>query len=134
MISTSPKSILEKMHLKPGQAMAIVNAPAGYESLLVPLPHGCHIERRMDPRASVVQVFVHNMAELEGHLSEIKGQLGANSALWVSYPKGTSGIETDLNRDIIWKYARTIGMDAVSNFSVDEVWSALRLKVVPGSR
>ena len=87
----------------------------------------------MDPLASVVQLFVHDKAELEDQLSQIKGQMGANSSLWVSYPKRTSGIETDLNRDIIWSYARTIGMDAVSNFSVDEIWSALRLKIVPGS-
>ena len=46
--------------------------------------------------------------------------------MWVTYPKGTSKTPTDINRDIIAVYARTIGMEAVVNFSVDDTWSALR--------
>jgi hypothetical protein len=132
MTKVSPKSIPEKLHLRPGQVLVVIDAPEGFESILGPLPHGCRMERTMHSQASVVLVFVHLRAELERRLSEFKGHQCAGAALWVIYPKGTSGMDTDLNRDIIWTYARTLGMDAVSNFAVDEVyWSALRLKIVP---
>jgi hypothetical protein len=131
MTKASPKSIPEKLHLRPGQVLAVIDSPEGFEPMLGPLPHGCRMERTMHPQASVVLVFVHLKVELERRLSELKGQLGASAALWVIYPKGTSGMDTDLNRDIIWTKARTFGMDAVSNFAVDDVWSALRLKIVP---
>ncbi len=48
--------------------------------------------------------------------------------LWVTYPKGTSKVKADINRDIIREYARTIGLEAVALVSVDDTWSALRLK------
>ncbi len=79
--------------------------------------------------AAVVQVFVRDMAALRSQLEEIRSTLGA-AVLWVTYPKGGSEVKTDLDRDIIWAYVRTIGFDAVSNISIDEVWSALRLKVI----
>jgi hypothetical protein len=74
-----------------------------------------------------VQIFVRDMAALRSRLAEVGPKLG-DAVLWVTYPKG--GVGTDLNRDIIWDYVRTIGYDAVSNISVDEVWSAIRLKVI----
>ena len=127
MCPVSTKSIPEKFHLKPGQILVVIDAPEGYDSLLGVLPHGCRLESEMRADATVVQIFVKDMAALRSRLEEVRTKLGA-AVLWVIYPKGSSGINTDLNRDIIWTYARTIGMDAVSNFSVDEVWSALRLK------
>ncbi len=125
----STKSISEKFHLKPGQVFVVIDAPYGYVSLLGVLPHGCQLESVMRSDAAVVQVFVRDMAALRSQLQEIRSVLGA-AVLWVTYPKGGSGVRTDLNRDIIWAYVRTIGFDAVSNISIDEIWSALRLKVI----
>jgi ribosomal protein L25 (general stress protein Ctc) len=50
--------------------------------------------------------------------------------LWVSYPKGASKANADINRDTIRKYAQTLGLTTVSLIAVDDVWSALRLKSV----
>jgi hypothetical protein len=127
MGTVSKKTIVEKFHLKPGQLIVLIDAPDGYVSLLGVLPQGCRLESKMRPDASVVQIFVTDMAMLRSRLDGIRSELGA-AVLWVTYPKGGSGIRTDLNRDIIWTYVRSIGFDAVSNISVDEGWSALRLK------
>ena len=127
MCPGSTKSIVEKLHLKPGQLFVVIDAPDGYTSLLGVLPHGCRLESVMRPDASIVQIFVRDMAALRSRLAEVGSKLGT-AVLWVTYPKG--GVGTDLNRDIIWDYVRTIGYDAVSNISVDEVWSAIRLKAI----
>jgi hypothetical protein len=49
--------------------------------------------------------------------------------IWVTYPKGTSAIETDINRDSIRTYAEILGLETIAIISVDSDWSALRLKV-----
>jgi hypothetical protein len=79
----------------------------------------------------VVQMFVKRMSEFEARIKQLKPFLRSGSIIWVTYPKGTSGVDTDLNRDIIWRRAKDLGMEAVANFSVDDVWSAMRLKI-PG--
>jgi len=58
----------------------------------------------------------------------LKSVLGPKGILWATYPKGTSGVKADINRDIIREYARTIGLEAVALVSIDETWSGLRLK------
>ena len=48
--------------------------------------------------------------------------------LWVSYPKGSSGVETDLNRDILWEKLLSKGIRPVTQVSIDKVWSAIRFR------
>jgi hypothetical protein len=50
--------------------------------------------------------------------------------LWVTYHKGTSKVKTDINRDTINAYASTLGMQGVAIISIDDDWSALRLKLI----
>jgi hypothetical protein len=49
--------------------------------------------------------------------------------LWVTYHKGTSKVKTDIHRDMINAYAHSIGLEGVAMISIDEDWSALRLKL-----
>ena len=69
------------------------------------------------------------MSDLKGMLNELKPKLKPKGLMWVSYPKGGSKVETDLNRDIIWQYGKTIGLSAVAQVAIDETWSAMRLKI-----
>jgi hypothetical protein len=50
--------------------------------------------------------------------------------LWATYPKGTSKVKTDINRDIIASYVRTIGLVGVAMISIDDTWAALRLRPI----
>ena len=47
---------------------------------------------------------------------------------WISYPKGSSKVPTDLNRDVFWEALEHLGVRPVTQVSVDEVWSALRFR------
>lgn len=47
---------------------------------------------------------------------------------WISYPKGTSKVKTDLNRDILWKLVEKHGLEGVAMVSVEEVRSALHFR------
>ena len=77
----------------------------------------------------LIQVFVASKKELERQLGKLKSVLSPKGLLWVTYPKGTSKIRTDINRDIIREFAQKIGLQVVAMISIDETWSALRLKI-----
>ena len=128
----SNKSIAQKMMIKEGRKVLLVNAPKGYKQKLGPLPAGATIVTRPGEPADVIQVFVANRRELEEQLPKLKAALAPDGMLWVAYLKGTSQTRTDINRDSLHAYARTAGLEGVSLISVDDDWSAMRFKVIGG--
>ena len=125
----STKSVAQKLLLKSGHVFVLIDPPPGYRDHLGALPDGLIIQNHPSNPADVIQVFVTSQGRMEKVLSELKTCLKPNGILWVTYPKGTSALASDVNRDTIWRFARTIGMDAVAMFAVDETWSAMRLKL-----
>lgn len=53
-----------------------------------------------------------------------------DSVLWFAYPKGSSGIKTDINRDVFRTKAEQYGITTVAAISIDEIWSGLRLRPI----
>lgn len=51
-----------------------------------------------------------------------------DAVLWISYPKGSSGVDTDLNRDKLWSALSDRGIRPVTQVSIDKVWSGLRFR------
>jgi len=68
----------------------------------------------MTPCGKHVQLFVTSREELQKDLEMAKTMLKPKGLLWVTYPKGTSQIKTDINRDTIREYARSIGLEGVA--------------------
>ena len=60
----------------------------------------------------------------------LRAALAPQSILWITYPKGTASIKSDINRDSIRAFAAPFGLEAVAICAVDDDWSALRLKAV----
>jgi hypothetical protein len=54
--------------------------------------------------------------------------LRPESLLWISFPKGTSKIQTDLTRDKGWGSLKKYDLKWVNLISVDETWSAFALR------
>jgi hypothetical protein len=124
------KSVSEKLVIREGYDVFLVNPPKGY---LAARRAECPKARFTDkePAAvALIQLFVSSEAELKDQLPPLKRLLRPNVLLWVTYPKGTSKLRSDINRDTIREYAQTIGLQTVSLIAVDDVWSALRLKAV----
>jgi hypothetical protein len=126
----SDKTIAQKLMVKPGQCVVFVNAPQGYPATIDALPAGTTLLLEPPEPADVIQVFVKHRQELEEQLPRLKPLLKPKGILWVTYYKGTSKTKTDINRDRIAEYARTLGMEGVAIFSVDSDWAAVRLKVL----
>jgi hypothetical protein len=124
------KTIVEKLAVKPDSRVFIVNAPHGYKSKLGELPSRARLVPGSTKAIDVIQVFVSSRRELEEQLPKLKPLLATRGTLWVTYPKMTSKTQTDINRDSIRAYARSLGLEAVAIFAVDDEWSALRLKTL----
>ncbi len=121
-------ALVKKLKLKPGQRAAIVNAPDGYLQELSPLPGGVQVAEKLSGKFDLVQVFVKNKAELERLFPRLVRALKPDALLWISYPKGTSKIQTDLTRDKGWEAIQQSDLKWITLISVDETWSAFALR------
>ncbi|MBI2869220.1 MAG: hypothetical protein HYX96_05280 [Chloroflexi bacterium] len=124
------KSVARKLGIKEGYQVLIVNEPAGYRTILGELPPNVTVSTEPGPTVDLIQVFVTSRNELEHELGRMKTLLRARGLLWVSYPKDASRIKADINRDSINDYAHSMGLEGIAMISVDDTWSALRLKVI----
>ncbi|QHT62026.1 YdeI/OmpD-associated family protein [Paenibacillus lycopersici] len=75
-----------------------------------------------------VMLFAKDIASLTEHAPKALKAVKKDGLLWICYPKGTSKIKTDINRDRGWKVVKEAGWEGVSLVSVDDAWSAMRFR------
>ena len=124
----SGASLAQKLKIKPGQRIAIVNAPDGYRSELGALPADVELSEQLVGEFDWVQIFVRNKAELDTLFPQVLGALGPASLLWIAFPKGSSRIQTDLTRDVGWDVVQQAGLKWINLISVNPTWSAFSLR------
>jgi hypothetical protein len=127
----SEKTVAAKMGMKPGQRVLAINAPRAYPALLGGLPAGAKLVKDTTGSAVVadlVHLFVKDRAELGREAARALAGVGEGNLLWISYPKKTSGVATDISRDVGWEPIRAAGWEPVSIVSIDDTWAALRWK------
>ena len=127
---SSKKSLSKKMFIKEGYTLLLVCEPKDYRSLLKDVPEDFTVTTDVSGPVDLIQVFVKTRSELEEQLPILKNHLKPDGFLWIAYPKGTSKIETDINRDSIWAYAKTLHLKAIHQIAVDDTWSAMRFRPV----
>ena len=119
------KSVAAKARVKPGSTIAVLNSvPAVVESLGLPKD----VTFVAPGKAQLVFLFVHSRAELESRMPRAVAALPANAALWVFFRKGAKAAKLDMNRDDVWAIAERLGLRPLGLVSVDETWSAFRLR------
>jgi hypothetical protein len=125
-MSESP--LARKMKLKAGARAAVVNAPAGYLKQLAPLPARVELSETLKGKFDWLQVFVATSAELRALLPTVVKALAPEGLLWISFPKGTSGIQSDLTRDKGWDALKEVDLMWITLISVNATWSAFALR------
>jgi Bacteriocin-protection, YdeI or OmpD-Associated len=121
--------LIKKLHVKPGMRVAVVNAPAGFS--LGKLPAGVMQEKSLTGNLDLVLLFAVTQNELKSHWPKALGAMKQDGALWVSYPKKSSGIQTDLGMGE-WEAPKGSGWNPVAMIGVDDTWSSVRFKHAPG--
>ncbi len=127
MAGYSQRSLVEKLGIKPGTRIAILNAPRGYRATLGKLPAGVTVA--VNPRGQLpfIQFFAVSRSVLESRFPALLRALEPAGALWVSWPKKASGVPTDLTEDVVREIALPTGLVDVKVAAVDDVWSGLKL-------
>jgi hypothetical protein len=120
--------VSKKLGLKPGMRVLVVAAPSGYLKSLAPLPEGVVISEAMGGTHEFVQFFVTKRSSIEKSAKKLLKSAAPGALVWIAYPKKTSGVESDLSRDVVWAAMEGTGWRPVSQIAIDQVWSALRFR------
>lgn len=129
-------SLIKKLRIKPGQRIIVINPPPGYLDQLGDLPEGVELAEseslalanQAGDTFDFVHLFVKNVAELERLGPSALRAVKHDGLLWISYPKRSSKVETDISRDVGWDVIKEAGLRPVTQVSIDAVWSALRFR------
>jgi len=128
-----PFTTAEKFKIKEADTLLTLHAPAAFKKQLGPLPAGVKIVSE-GKTYNQLHWFVTGKAQMEKELKKIVALIKDNIICWIYYPKGTSGIQTDLTRDKGWDalLSHSDTLTWISLVSFDETWSAFgcRLKTV----
>jgi hypothetical protein len=122
-VAPSEKSVTERLQLKGDRRIAVLNAPLAVSDAL-----GAERPRTPADEADVVVLFVADRAEFDLLLPDAAKAAAADAILWLAYPKLTSSLAGDLNRDVIHRLCLEMGLKTVSQIAIDADWSAMRLK------
>lgn len=122
MLTTS-----QKLKIKVGTIVFVINAPVNYKKSLGVLPAGVKITEA-GKNFDQIHWFVKNKAEMEKGIKKALSLVKDDVVCWIMYPKGSSGIQTDLNRDSGWEELLKHDMQWISLISFDETWSAFGMR------
>jgi len=121
--------LAKKMQIKSGYQMRVICPPSGYIDRLDPVGFSAELEDKPTGFYDVVHLFVKNSTDLKQEFPNAFKSLKPEGLFWISYPKRTSKIKTDLTRDAGWKIAYDAGLRPVRQVSIDDDWSAVRFRV-----
>lgn len=121
-------TLINKLQLKPATRLAVWNTPPGYSERLAQQMPGIELVFQVGGEAQAVLAFVNTLAEAGKLAPEAVRAVGQEGLLWIAYPKGSSGIQTDVNRDQLWPVLEAQGWRPVRLVALDEVWSAMRFR------
>lgn len=121
----SEASLAKKLKLKPGARAAVLNAPENY---LNELKHDSDVSAKLNGKFDWIQVFAKNKKELASFAPKAIAALKPDSMLWLSFPKGSSKIQTDLTRDRGWESIHDIELKFIPLVSVNDMWSAFAFR------
>ena len=121
--------LAKKLGIKEESHVFLVSAPAEYASLVAPLPSGVRFQTRVGTSTDIAHVFVTREQDLRRHLTTLRRVLSPNAAVWVSWPKKTSGVATTVTEQTIRDIGLPMGLVDVKVCAVSDVWSGLKLVV-----
>jgi hypothetical protein len=125
----SSTPLAKKLGIKPGANVVAVGEPKGYRELLVPIPPAVRFQSRADAATDLVHVFTTQRSGLARMLASYRKKLNPSAAIWVSWPKKSAKVPTDITEDVVREIALPLGFVDIKVCAVDEVWSGLKLVV-----
>lgn len=128
MSGYSGTPLAKKLGFADGSNIVLVGAPGNYLSLLEPLP-GVQFGPRISAATDIVHMFSTRRTQLQQLLVRYREKLKPTAVVWVSWPKKSSKVPTDITEDTIRELALPLGFVDVKVCAIDDTWSGLKLVV-----
>lgn len=122
--------LARKLGIKAGSVIRVVNAPDHYRDLFADWPEDVRVQRDRKTRKDLIHYFTTQLEALHKDITALRAEIKENGAIWISWPKKSSKVPTDVSEDLIRALALRTGLVDVKVCAVDEVWSGLKL-VIP---
>lgn len=129
MAGYSKTPLAQKLGIKAGTKVVVLEAPPSYRKWLAPLPEEVSFHEKAIAGSHFVHLFVRERRTLEKELKRLRKLLADAGVLWISWPKKSSGVATDVTEDVIRDVCLPLGFVDVKVCAVDETWSGLKLMI-----
>ncbi len=133
-IGYSGTPLAKKLGVKSPLKLLTVNAPKEYKSWLGELPKGVSLVTKATKPIEAVHLFTVESAFLDAILSKLRNELKQDGFIWVSWPKKSSKVPTDITDNTIREIALPLGFVDIKVCAVSEVWSGLKLVIRKSER
>jgi hypothetical protein len=129
MAGYSGTPLAQKLGMKPGMTVVAINTPSNYRQLLGKFGKDLRFTNRIGASANFVHLFAERRSDLQKQLGRLRIKIVDVGTLWVSWPKKSSGVQTDITEDVIRAVALPLGFVGIKVCAVDETWSGLKLMI-----
>lgn len=119
----SVRPLIRKLGIKEGDRAVFCNEPDDFRDSLGTLPEGAHATTQLRGEKDYVHIFSTSAKHLEGKLAAAVPVLAVDGMLWISWPKKSSGVATDLDGAVVRRLGQQAGLVDVKVCAVDEIWS-----------
>jgi hypothetical protein len=118
----------KKLGIKPGSKLRTEKAPEAYPVWLEPLPEAVVFDAQ-DAEADMIHLFETDRVALTERLKTLRHTIRLDAFIWVSWPKKTSKVATDITEDVIRDVALPLGLVDIKVCAVSDIWSGLKLVI-----
>lgn len=122
------KTLAAKLGVKEGMTLFTLHAPGNFKDTIPGLPDSVSVTTK-GKTYDQIHWFVKNKAQMEKELLKVMSLLKADITCWIYYPKGSSGIQTDLTRDKGWDKLMENDLQWITLISFDDTWSAFGVRL-----
>jgi hypothetical protein len=129
MAGYSKTPLAQKLGIKPGAEVVALDAPAGYRKWLAPLPEKVSFTDQAKAGSKFVHLFATERRRLEKELKRLRKIIDDAGVVWISWPKKSSGVATNITEDVVRDVCLPLGFVDVKVCAVDETWSGLKLMI-----
>ncbi len=129
MTGYSGTPLARKLGIKPGYRLRLGGAPPDYHRKVGKLPPDVMVSSGGTGAVELWHLFVRSRADLLRKLPVCRRQITPAGMIWVSWPKKSSGVASDLTEDAIRAAAFPLQLVDVKVCAVDQTWSGLKLVI-----
>jgi hypothetical protein len=120
-----PSPLLKKLGIKDSHRVCFIGAP---EDVLkkIKVPKKVEVAKKLSGACDYIHIFAKDPVKLERSFRDARVYIKMNGMIWISWPKQSSGVKTDLNENSIRDLGINFGLVDVKVVAIDDIWSGLK--------